>query len=178
MPGPNLAMLLNIREKELESQISVMRGHLKPMEEELAQVRKIKQFLADAREAGLTELTSEATLPPPVDPDAKITIKEMILAALRDHFHDGASPTELSDYMKSAYGKDVDRNSISPQLSRLKEEGMVDMLSNGKWKLSRHGLGILRYGNQPPRKYLAAGDMTLGDVLHNPSGSMKPRDLK
>jgi len=87
----------------------------------------------------------------------------MTLGALRDHFQHGATPTELSDYMKSAYGKEVDRNSISPQLSRLKEEGMVEVLSNGKWELTRQGTEIMRsrYGSDPAlfRKFLAAGDV-------------------
>lgn len=164
MPGPTLAQYLDIREKELESQRSVVLGHLKPIDDELAQVKKMKALIASAREAGLTDLASEALLAAPPQPpsgpieavqtaalkalsEADLTIKEMILRALRDHFHNtGASPSELRDYMKSAYEKDIDRNSISPQLARLREESMVDQLSDGKWKLSKNGIGIMRYG--------------------------------
>jgi phage-related tail protein len=69
-----------------------------------------------------------------------LTIKQMILNALRDHFHDGASPTELRDYMRTVYSREVNRDSISPQLARLREQGAVDMLNDGKWKISKLGM--------------------------------------
>jgi DNA-binding transcriptional ArsR family regulator len=169
MAGPKLADYLEIRERELESQVSNVRGQLAPLEAELAQVRKIRSLIADARAAGLDDLASDALLPDPpaqspleqvaqaIQPAVSqllaaaqaetLTIKEMILRALRDHFENGASPTELRDYMRAAFGKEVDRNSISPQLARLREEGMVDMLNDGKWKLSRQGIGIMRYSD-------------------------------
>jgi DNA-binding transcriptional ArsR family regulator len=168
MAGPKLADYLEIRERELESQISNVRGHLAPLEAELAQVRKIRSLIADARAAGLTDLASDAVLPDPpagnfskVDVVAEsalralqsineprsqlevaaeqLTIKQMILRALRDHFDGGATPTELRDYMWSAFNKNVDRNSISPQLARLRDEGLVEqppeLLNEGKWRL-------------------------------------------
>ena len=145
--GETLVQYLERRTKELKSQISALRGQLDPRETELAQIEKMQSLLAIAPAAGLADLASDAQMGPPSDVQVEMTIKEMILSALRDHFIDyGASPTELRDYMKSAYDRDIDRNSISPQLSRLREEGMVDMLNSGKWKLSRHGIGILRYG--------------------------------
>jgi DNA-binding transcriptional ArsR family regulator len=144
--GETLAQYLDRRKKELKSQISALRGQLDPREAELAQIEKMEELLAIAPAAGLTDLASGAQLGPS-DVQVEMTIKEMILSALRDHFiENGASPTDLRDYMRSAYDRDVDRNSISPQLSRLREEGMVDMLNSGKWKLSRHAIGILRYG--------------------------------
>jgi hypothetical protein len=70
-----------------------------------------------------------------------LTIKEMILHALNDHFHQGATPSELRDYMRTAYSRDVDRNSISPQLARLREEGLVQNTNalSGKWELALRG---------------------------------------
>lgn len=70
-----------------------------------------------------------------------LTIKEMILRALNEHFHLGATPSELSDYMRTAYGREVDRNSISPQLARLREEGLVHNTNalNGKWEIVLRG---------------------------------------
>ena len=68
-----------------------------------------------------------------------LTIKQMALAALRDHFRQGATPAELRDYMKTAYGRDVDRNSISPQLARLRDQGAVQQHNDGKWSITRGG---------------------------------------
>src|SRR5579863_3220980 len=152
MAGPDLGTYLQIRERELESQISNVRGELAPLEAELAQVRKIRSLIADARAAGLTDLASGAVLPEPIEgtfttaesalrslqsintPKSslevaaeQLTIKQMTLRALGDHFGDtGATPTELRDYMLTVFHKEVDRNSISPQLTRLREEGMVE----------------------------------------------------
>jgi hypothetical protein len=142
MAGPNLVQYLEIRRNELEAQRSNILGFLKPVEEELAQVRKIRALLADAVQAGLADFASNVELPIPpemMDRGAKATIKDMILAALTRHFNIGASPTDLRDYILTTFGRDIDRNSIGPQLSRLREEGMVDMLSDGKWKLSQNG---------------------------------------
>jgi DNA-binding transcriptional ArsR family regulator len=180
MSGPTVAEYLAMREKELERQLSEIRGsHIAPREAELAQVKKMRALLADAVAAGLIDLASNTNLEPPMPATSTdLTIKQMTLCALRDHFTEGASPTELRDYMKSAYAKDIDRNSISPQLTRLREEGMVDMLSSGKWKLSRQGIGIMRYGNYaaPLRKFLAAGeaDSHPGAETHQ----MRLRDLE
>jgi hypothetical protein len=67
-----------------------------------------------------------------------LTIKQMILLALRDHFRgDGATPVNLRDYIKTVYGRDIDRNSISPQLARLREQGADVQVDGGKWKVSR-----------------------------------------
>jgi len=178
--GPKLADYLKTREGELEAQISNLRGHLAPLETELAEVRRIRSLIADCRAAGNTDLASDAILPRPpasgletaaksqlseVSPKdapksalstlnqnvneelfraSALTIKQMIIGALRDHFHfHGATPTELSEYMKAAYGREVDRNSISPQLARLRDEGMVEqptgLLNEGRWQLTRRG---------------------------------------
>jgi hypothetical protein len=75
-------------------------------------------------------------MPPP----PPMTIKQMIDSALRDHFRDGATPAELRDYFKTAYGRDVSRSSISPQLARLQDAHRIEPTESGKWTLTRAGL--------------------------------------
>jgi hypothetical protein len=192
-----LSLYLAKRERELVQRSAAIRGQLVPIERELADVRKAMDALGFEHGSELSDLMATAEAQKSIDGTLKrerakaltddasettaidlvaavaekaltqLTIKQMILSALRDHFHDGATPTELSEYMQNAYARAIDRNSISPQLGRLREEGMVDMLNNGKWKLSRQGIGIMRYGNSPARRTIAGGaDMTLGDILH------------
>jgi hypothetical protein len=71
------------------------------------------------------------------------TIKQMALSALRDHFHQGATPAELRDYIKTAYGRDVERSSISPQLARLRDQGAIQQHNDGRWSVTT--LGRLSY---------------------------------
>lgn len=90
----------------------------------LAGSRQAESDFLNANAPG--EMTTTELLAMQVKKDiAGFTIKQMILSALKDHFHDGATPTDLRDYMKNAYERDIDRNSISPQLARLREEGAV-----------------------------------------------------
>ena len=62
---------------------------------------------------------------------AQPTIKEMIVAALRKGPSDAH---EIIAEIKKLFGNDVPRSSLSPQLSRLKSERVVDIVDN-KWTL-------------------------------------------
>src|SRR5579862_294956 len=103
--GETLGGFLTRRREELEAQISALRGQLTPREEELAQINKIRALIADATAAGLVDNASKAVIGPTVvdvpdtllinNVEVKLTIKGMILNALRDHFDSGATPTQL-----------------------------------------------------------------------------------
>jgi hypothetical protein len=79
-----------------------------------------------------------------------LTIKELIVKALTDHYSHGASAMELCDFVRNAYGRDVERSSLSPQLSRLRDDGVVEQFQHledisagrptpgGLWKLADH----------------------------------------
>src|SRR5260370_42160124 len=69
--------------------------------------------------------------------DDGLTIKQLILRALADHFHDGATPAELRAYILDAYGREISRGSMGPQIVRLFEEGLIEQPSDGKWKRVR-----------------------------------------
>jgi DNA-binding transcriptional ArsR family regulator len=168
----SIAEYLQRRERELIQRAAAVRGMLTPIEQQLAEVRKAMQALGVASENALSSALSSLVVGDPnrtpsilemlagVDQTPSIpvadavsalaaatpTIKQMILSALHDHFHHGASPTGLSNYMKAVYKRDIDRNSISPQLARLREDGMVDQLSDGKWRLSNQGKSAMSYG--------------------------------
>ena len=145
------------RGRELSQQISALRGQITPKEQELAEIQKAMEALGlYAQSLGLsTDVGALTALPADKVPAhdfvlaqigsqaalAPMTIKQMILNALRDHFRAGAAPAELREYIRTAYGREVDRNSISPQLARLRDEGLVEqaqalgMLNEGKWQL-------------------------------------------
>jgi hypothetical protein len=145
------------REKELIQQTAALRGLLAPKEKELEAVRQameaiglprsyaegLRPFLEQDEGAqkaypGIFNATDAAMLNLLAE---NLTIKDMILRALNDHFKKGATPSELSDYMRTAYGRIVDRNSISPQLARLRDEGLVQNTNalSGHWELTLRG---------------------------------------
>ena len=69
---------------------------------------------------------------------AGLTIKEMIVRALSSgHFQQGAKPNDIREFIKNAYGRDVPATSLSPQLTRLREEGTIEqtqgVLNNETW---------------------------------------------
>lgn len=64
------------------------------------------------------------------------TIKELIVKALTDHYKQGAGAADLVEFIKNAYGRAVERSSLSPQLSRLKQDGWVEQQADGAWNLT------------------------------------------
>src|SRR5690606_35067860 len=61
------------------------------------------------------------------------TIKDMVVAVLQER-GSGADALEIIDLIKEMYGKEIPRPSMSPQLSRLKTDGVLKL--DGKtWDL-------------------------------------------
>lgn len=142
-----LADYLKRRERELMQQTAALRALLVPKEKALEEIRQAMQAI------GVQPSYAEALMPfldqdqPPnpyvgiLNQAEPLTIKEMILRALATQLSDGATPSELSEYIRSAYNRSIDRNSISPQLARLRDEGLVENTNalSGKWQLALRG---------------------------------------
>jgi hypothetical protein len=149
-----LADYLKRRERELTQQTAALRGMLLPKEKQLEEIRQamkaigiqpgyVEQLLPFLDQSGakvgvLNQSTNEDPYVGVLKTGEQLTIKEMIMGALNHHFQQGATPSELSEYMRTAYGREIDRNSVSPQLARLREEGLVENTNalNGKWMLT------------------------------------------
>jgi len=124
---------LNRRERDLARQIADLRALVVPLEAELTQIRRAKLAL------GVASTTSLADTAGQVDDSARralesalrrsspkgMTIKELILRALVEHFPQGASPSEIGQRIETEYGRRIDASSIRPNLSRLREEQLV-----------------------------------------------------
>ena len=73
------------------------------------------------------------------------TIKGMILRALREDVNflrNGALTAELREFIKSEYGRDIETTSLSPQLSRLREDGLITA-ENNRWRRVPRKIGDL-----------------------------------
>jgi hypothetical protein len=58
------------------------------------------------------------------------TIKQLIKKALTEHFQSGATAFQLREFFRDAWARDIDRESLSPQLSRLRNDKIIDRNSN------------------------------------------------
>lgn len=103
------------RRAEIETQMQAF-------QEELAQLDSVESMLSGKR-----VVIKEARNAP--------TIKEQILSVLADEV-DGVRSNEILDVIKKKYGTNLLRESLSPQLSRLKDEGKIT-LTGRKWFLAK-----------------------------------------
>ena len=87
----------------------------------------------------------------------KMTMKQLVVAALKEHFPNGATSNQLLSHFTTVWGRnDIMRSSLSPQLSRLKaNEGLIEL--HGKvWTLTSKGRGELEFG--PPQGHNENGE--------------------
>jgi len=78
-----------------------------------------------------------------------MTMKELVLKALFQHFSDGASSRQLREFIRDGWGRDIERENLSPQMSRLKTEGSIEQDEiTKKWKLTTQG-SLIAIGHWP-----------------------------
>jgi hypothetical protein len=71
-------------------------------------------------------------------PYLHLTMKELVTKALTEHFHDGATAKQLREFFRDAWGRNIERANLSPQLSRLKGDGTIQLDDEtGIWSLAR-----------------------------------------
>jgi hypothetical protein len=155
----NVREMLDRHEKELAAKLQALRDMITPVEQELLDVRLAKAALqreaAASRQPQLAlakpgmlqvhDAVSGSTAAPIVQttdatrsPYYRFTFKELVLKALAEHFPQGATANQMLDLFENVWGRsDVVRTSLSPQLSRLKDENRI--FREGRvWHLRRH----------------------------------------
>lgn len=63
-------------------------------------------------------------------------LRTLIMQALVDNFPDGATAVQLREFLRNAYGRDVTRESLSPQLSRLYASSILERGEGNTWRFS------------------------------------------
>lgn len=131
---------LRRRIDELRSELSVREFELKQAEAGLILMVGIKPSGSEASMSAVAHFARQK------NPDmAKLTIKELALKALNEHLWNGATSAQLIEVFVQKWGRDdIARTSLSPQLTRLKEEGLIT-LQGRQWFLSEG------YFNDPDR---------------------------
>ena len=175
MTDENLYSYLDRRERELQHQISAfkseietLRGHLAQREYELAQITHFRASQTIAGGAGIANrgevtagmgvgvslgvaVVSGTPLPLQMaERLEKMTIKQLVVQALLDHFPTGANATLIRDFIRDAYGKVIQPSSLRPQLHRLKADGVLTHdTSADLWNLTAEKRKQYRLYNHP-----------------------------
>jgi hypothetical protein len=69
-------------------------------------------------------------------PYEKLTMKELAVKALGEHFKQGATTRQLVEFFKDAWARNIERTNLSPQISRLYSDGIIGRIpSSKKWFL-------------------------------------------
>lgn len=148
-----LRLILEDHEKSVLARLGEAREAVTSLERELADVRKAKSAIADPPREELGEpqpvpgtkhhfvpiiplMTDEEVAEKLRSPYWRLTMKDLVIKALTEVFPQGATAGDLLDFFANAWGRnDIQRTSLSPQLSRLKQEGKI-RLDGLVWSLA------------------------------------------
>jgi hypothetical protein len=146
----NVNDILKNLERNLVEKIEKLRAELVPLERELANARRALAALAKEEAAASKTAATPAAAPPPTpaSPYRDLTMKELAIKALKEQFPNGATASQLLDHFVGAWNRgDVVRSSLSPQLSRLKEDGKIQLEKGNIWVLTDRVLpGVVKSG--------------------------------
>lgn len=105
---------------------------------------------------------------------AKKTIKELIILALqlnRQFHRDGAKASEIREFILDSFGRNIDRLSMAPQISRLHKDGLIAPNANGGWLLKRSPMAVDGIDSDEP---LEEGPL-LSKPTSAPTSNLYPR---
>lgn len=111
----------------IDSRETAIKEQIKALRAELAEIKLARQAL----NGGAQDLQTSPNNSSP-------TIKEMVRTIL-DAAPSGLTAHQILEKINSDYGKDIERTSLSPQLSRLKSDNEV-FLDGDMWMLGKHWL--------------------------------------
>lgn len=114
----NLRHFIEVRRREILDQISNLKNELHEL--------KLAEAAIQTGVVGVSSVKRED--------EGKPTIKAMVLGALEGR-PEGADANRIIVLIRHDFGEEVERSSLSPQLSRLKNEGKI-VLNSGTWRLS------------------------------------------
>jgi len=169
----SLRSFLERRKRELAAQVAALRGQIGPKEQELAEIELViaalppigllpqtsppRGLLGNVEAEALSLLAFYNDTPLVLEMAAryqKMTIKELVVQAFLDHFPNGATAAQIRDFIRDAYGRDIEASSLRPQMHRLKSAGRLLFNPEGDiWNLDpRARLLYSRYDHPTSRK--------------------------
>ena len=164
METESLRLLMD-RADMIRVRLEDLRAEARPLEAELEQVKRgIKAMAGLFPPTGvIASRNAVAHRQRMANPDAQeLTIKQMVIATLREHLPNGATANELLEAFFRNWGRKEMRTSLSPQLTRLKRDGKIEL--HGKvWTLA----GLQARVEHDLEEFMSAGPMNENEA---PSG--------
>lgn len=160
-----LRQFLERREQELMVQIGELHSRLGPLETELGEIKHSKAAIGIVQAVGTAHGTSTARAiaviaTPGIQFNPRysifvgaydhMTMKQLIVKVLREHFHQGATARQMLDFFRDAWARDIERTNLSPQLSRLFQDRIIGRRDDHHWFLLSHPAADEPKEQEPP----------------------------
>lgn len=130
--------ILGAHESALVAKIAKLRAELGPLETDLEITRRAKLMAGPTKQMPSSKRTTdELVLDEPRHPSpdvGRMTMKQLVMKALTETFPDGAASGALLNTFHRWGRTDIVRESLSPQLSRLKADNKMITLDGKLWK--------------------------------------------
>ncbi|HXW24759.1 MAG TPA: hypothetical protein VEK73_08445 [Xanthobacteraceae bacterium] len=115
------------------------RGHVAQIEAEIAEVEQAEKALPPLRGAEVHVPTAIVRGSPPAPSHTQLTIKQLVMQALRAKHPGGFDTAQLREFIRDAYGRTIEPDSLRPQLVRLKSDDWIVAREN-IWYLTKRAL--------------------------------------
>ncbi len=138
----SLRNYLEQRERELLHELRAFYTSISKKEAELAEVRRAMAAIgmptpSSASDEEVLRSTTVGEFVERTSPYQNMTMKQLVVKALKEHFNDGATTRELLTYFRDAWDRDIKRLSLSPQLNRLLQAGIIQKSVDNDWVLAK-----------------------------------------
>jgi hypothetical protein len=99
-----------------------------------------RQTAMTAAQEGADNFSGHGIVSP--SPYEHLTMKQLIMKALTEHFQSGATAKQFREFFRDAWARDIDRASLSPQLSRLRGDKIIDRNGNVWFLIKKNEMPI------------------------------------
>lgn len=122
--------MLRQRASDINAEVAGLRAEIAPLEFELRQVEAAIALMTNVPANGLdASRNAVAHGARQANPEFQsMSMKQLVVQALTKHFPNGATAIEMLEFFALRWGRsEILRTSLSPQLSRLKDEGKIEL---------------------------------------------------
>ncbi len=131
------------------------------LKRELADIEIAERLFRQLSDGEKSEQTYLPLIMPSVTETQPKTIKKMVVKLLQETWPQGYTARELLENIRVRWNAGLERTSLSPQLTRLKNDGEI-INEHNVWKLNRDGQGDNEPSNETEPPVGTSGSETSG----------------